>query len=227
MQKFVLIMAGGSGQRMGGQTPKQFMLLKGKPLLIHTIERFLEYDTNINIVVVLPEDAVGRWNKLCEQYRFNSKHTLAGGGDERFYSVKNGLKHTSSPSLIAVHDAVRPLVSVATIRACFDMAEKTGSAIPVISTSESVRELEASGSESRPLDRNRIRLVQTPQVFRSEILYKAYDCAYSPNFTDDATVAERLGIKIGLVEGNSENIKITLPTDLIHAEALLQTRKQI
>lgn len=227
MQKFVLIMAGGTGQRMGSHTPKQFMLLKGKPVIMHAIERFLEYDSNINIVAVLPGEAVDQWKMLCDQHKFNSRHTLVAGGDERFYSVKNGLKHTSSSSLIAVHDAVRPLVSVSVIRACFDMAEKNGSAIPVITIPESVRELESSGTESRPLDRNSIRLVQTPQVFRSDILYKAYDCGYSPYFTDDATVAERLGIKIGLVEGNSENIKITSPPDMIIAEALLQTSKQI
>jgi 2-C-methyl-D-erythritol 4-phosphate cytidylyltransferase len=219
-------MAGGAGQRMGSPTPKQFLLLKGKPVIMHTIEKFLEYDSKINIVVVLPDESVDQWHSLCREYSFNHKHSITAGGDERFYSVRNGLKLTVPDSLIAVHDAVRPLVSLSTIRACFDMAEKTGSAVPVITTTESVREVEFPGNLSRPLDRNSIKLVQTPQVFRSDILYKAYDCGYSPHFTDDATVAERLGIEISLVEGNSENIKITSPPDMIIAEALIQFTKQ-
>lgn len=225
MQKFVLIMAGGAGIRMGADVPKQFLLLKGKPVVMHTIEKFLEYDENINLVIVLPEASVNLWQNLCKKHKFFYDHTVVKGGDERFYSVKNGLKETSPDSLIAIHDAVRPLVSVSTIRRCFDTAEKTGCAIPVISTLESVREVESGNNESRPLDRNSIKLVQTPQVFKSDILHRAYDCGYSPHFTDDATVVERLGVKINLVEGNSENIKITGPLDLIIMEALLKKLK--
>lgn len=223
MQKFVMIMAGGAGIRMGGETPKQFLLLNGKPVIMHTIERFLEYDNNIIPVIVLPESSIDHWKSLCKEHGFTNNHTITSGGDERFYSVKNGLRLTAPDSLIAIHDAVRPLVSLSTIRACFKEAEKTGCAIPVITTPESVREVDVVSNDNRPLDRDSIKLVQTPQVFSYDILHKAYDCSYSPHFTDDATVVERLGIKISLVEGNSENIKITKPLDMVLAEALLKT----
>lgn len=224
MQKYVIIMAGGLGLRMGGDIPKQFLLLDGKPIIIHALERFRELDSNIEPIVVLPESQIDEWRKLCTKYNFTTTHSVTSGGAERFYSVKNGLKLTSADSLIAIHDGVRPLVSDSTISRCFETAEKEGNAIPVIATSESVREI-TSATESRPLDRNSIKLVQTPQVFRSELLYQAYDCGFSPHFTDDATVVERLGVKINLVEGNRENIKITTAEDMLIAETFIKTFK--
>lgn len=224
MQKYVIIMAGGLGLRMGGDIPKQFLLLDGKPIIMHTIERFCEYDSNIKVVVVLPDLPIAEWSRLCTKYDFTIVHSTTSGGDKRFYSVKNGLKLISADSLIAVHDGVRPLVSNLTIRRCFETAEKEGNAIPVIATSESVREI-SSATENRPLDRNSIKLVQTPQVFRSELLNRAYDCGFSPHYTDDATVVERLGVKINLVEGNRENIKITTPEDMLIAESIIKTFK--
>jgi 2-C-methyl-D-erythritol 4-phosphate cytidylyltransferase len=221
--RYLLIMAGGLGLRMGGDLPKQLMLLDGRPIIFHTIDRFLEYDPNIKIVIVLPEKFLDGWISLCDQYGFKNNHTVCSGGDERFHSVKNGLKMTRGDSLIAIHDSVRPLVSIKTITNCFDMASQKGNAIPVINTQESVREVGTAENDSRPLERSTIRLVQTPQVFSSELLFKAYNCEYSPHFTDDATVVEGLGVKINLVEGNRENIKITTPEDLLLAETLIKT----
>lgn len=219
---YVLIMAGGTGTRMGEQIPKQFLLLDNMPVILHTVYCFLEFDSNMEIIIVLPEEAIGQWEQLYKDYSCTFKHTVVIGGPERFYSVKHGLKIVPHNALVAVHDAVRPLVSHATIKACFDTAGAKGNAIPVISTPESLRETVSGSDKSRPLDRDIVKLVQTPQVFTSEILHKAYDCDFSPHFTDDATVVERLGITINLVEGNRENIKITTPCDLKVARALIK-----
>jgi len=222
MPRYVLIMAGGRGTRMKMDIPKQFLLLDGRPIILHTIDRFLEYDSEIEIVLVLPENYMDQWEDICRKYKCSFKHRVAPGGDERFYSVKNGLKATGPDGLIAIHDAVRPLVSQSTIRACFEMAESMGNAVPVVSAPESVRETDAAGRGNRPLDRDMVKMVQTPQVFSSDLVHKAYDCGFSPHFTDDATVVERLGITINLVEGNRENIKITRPQDLVLAGALIK-----
>lgn len=221
-KRFLIIMAGGAGKRMGYNIPKQFIEIKGRPIILHTIDRFLEFDKTLEIVIVLPGSEFESWQKICARHNVGFKHKIVEGGDERFYSVKNGIKATSLDSLIAIHDSVRPLVSVKTISDCFEMAEKKGTAVPVIKLAESAREEEGSG-RNRPLDRDSIRLVQTPQVFRGEILHLAYDCGFSPYFTDDATVVERLGEKINLVAGNQENIKITTPLDLKLAACLLET----
>lgn len=221
MTKFLIVTAGGAGKRMGSETPKQFMDLDGMPIILRTIERFWEYDNKLKIILVLPENHFDSWNAICSKHGFKRDIKLVVGGDERFYSVKNGLKEATEDSLIAIHDAVRPLVSLETIERCFDMAQKKGSAVPVIRPPESIREEDIHG-KSRPLNRDNIRLVQTPQIFRSDILFKAYNCGYSPYFTDDATVVECLGIKIRLVEGNTENIKITTPLDLKIAEVLVR-----
>lgn len=206
---------------MGSDIPKQFIDLAGKPIILRTIERFREYNKDLEIILVLPENHFDKWKHICLEHGFNEDLKLVAGGDERFYSVKNGLKEASEDSLIAIHDAVRPFVSLQTIGRCFDMAQKEGSAVPVIVPSESIREENIHG-QSRPLNRDSIRLVQTPQIFRSEILFRAYDCGYSPHFTDDATVVESDGTEIRLVEGNIENIKITTPQDLKIAEALIR-----
>ncbi len=212
MQKYAVIVAGGSGKRMGTETPKQFLCFAGKPVLMHTIDRFLEYDSEIGIILVLPKEHHSTWEELCESHNITYSLELISGGLERFHSVLNGLDKVRGDSLVAIHDGVRPLVSVETIKRCFDQAEIRESAIPVMPVAESVRQID--GSDSVMLDRSKIMLVQTPQVFQSRILKSAYDVPFSDEFTDDASVVEKQGKKINLVEGNIENIKITRPIDL-------------
>ena len=222
--RYAIIVAGGLGHRMKSSTPKQFLLLKGKPLLMHTISRFAEIRPQPEIILVLPEGQSDTWKKLCREYKFNIRHSVTDGGKERFHSVKNGLKLIQSDSLVAIHDGVRPLVSTGVIEECYRVASVTGSAIPVVSPSESVRELRGDGS-SRPVNRDTIRLVQTPQVFRSELIKRAYSSRYSTAFTDDATVVEELGLPVTLVAGNPENIKITTPADLAYASSLMEEQR--
>jgi len=217
-QKFALIMAGGKGLRMNAKIPKQFLEIAGKPLIMHTIETFFNLDPEISLIVVLPPDQIEYWQQLCKKHAFTINHIIATGGETRFHSVKNGLNFISTPSLVAVHDAVRPLVSTETISRCFEKAEKTGAAIPVVELVDSIREI--SDNKSKTVNRNNFRLVQTPQIFDGAILLKAYDQEYSPLFTDDASVVESLGISIHLEEGNRENIKITTQMDVAFAEML-------
>jgi len=219
MQLYVVIVAGGSGKRMGAEIPKQFLELVGKPVLMHTIERFKAFNEAIEIITVLPENQLRYWYELQKKYSFTVPQTLVKGGSTRFYSVRNGLKFVNVPGLVAIHDGVRPFVSVDTIKRCFETAEKLGNAIPVISLSDSIRMLTDKGSV--PVDRRQMRLIQTPQVFSSALIKKAYKQNYRPEFTDDATVLEINGGKINLVEGNRENIKITNPEDLLISKALL------
>lgn len=219
MQLYVVIVAGGSGKRMGAEIPKQFLELVGKPVLMHTIERFKAFNEAIEIITVLPENQLRYWYELQKKYSFTVPQTLVKGGSTRFYSVRNGLKFVNVPGLVAIHDGVRPFVSIDTIKRCFETAEKLGNAIPVISLSDSIRMLTDQGSV--PVDRRQMRLIQTPQVFSSALIKKAYQQNYRPEFTDDATVLEINGGKINLVEGNRENIKITNPEDLLISKALL------
>ncbi len=214
----VIIVAGGSGSRMGMDVPKQFLLLKGKPILMHTIEVFYEYSSDIQIVVVLPEAQLQQWDMLTEKYHFTLNHQIAIGGSERFYSVKNGLTLVDEGRFVAVHDGVRPLVSLATIKRTFELAERENTAVPVVEMVESIREITPSGSHSVP--RSHYKLVQTPQVFEYKTIMSSYDLPYNSNFTDDASVVEFAGYAIHLTEGNRENIKLTTPTDLLFAEAL-------
>jgi 2-C-methyl-D-erythritol 4-phosphate cytidylyltransferase len=218
MQLYVVIVAGGSGKRMGAEMPKQFLELVGKPVLMHTIERFKLYNEAIEIITVLPENQLRYWYELQKKYSFTVPQTLVKGGSTRFYSVRNGLKFVNVPGLVAIHDGVRPFVSIDTIKRCFETAEKLGNAIPVISPSDSLRMLTDQGSV--PVDRRQMRLIQTPQVFSSSLIKEAYKQSYRPEFTDDATVLEINGGKINLVEGNRENIKITNPEDLLISKAL-------
>jgi 2-C-methyl-D-erythritol 4-phosphate cytidylyltransferase len=219
MQLYVVIVAGGTGKRMGVDTPKQFLELAGRPVLMHTIERFRTFNETIEIITVLPENQLRHWNELQNKYSFNIPHTLVKGGQERFFSVKKGLQFVDTPGLVAIHDGVRPLVSAETIKRCFDAAEKYGNAIPVVSPGDSLRMVSEQGS--RPVNRLNIKQIQTPQVFDAELIKKAYLQEYNPDFTDDATVLEKTGNKIQLVEGNRENIKITNPEDLFIAQTLL------
>ena len=218
MQKSVIIVAGGLGTRMNAEIPKQFLEILGKPIVMHTIEKFYLFDNSIHIILVLPKQHVLLWNKLIEQYHFNIPIQLVNGGKTRFDSVKNGLELIKN-GVVAIHDAVRPLASVSTIKRAFDTAILKGNAIPSISINDSLRILDNYGN--KPLNRNLVRIIQTPQCFDVALIKKAYLQAYNISFTDDASVLEKLGEKINLVEGNPENIKITNPIDLKIAEALV------
>jgi 2-C-methyl-D-erythritol 4-phosphate cytidylyltransferase len=218
MDLYALIVAGGSGKRMGTDVPKQFLELAGKPVLMRTIERFRSFDVSIKIITVLPEDQLVYWEELQKKYSFSVPNTVVEGGPERFYSVKNGLDKVEDNSLVAIHDGVRPLVSLDTIKRCFDAAEKFGNAIPVISPTDSLRMITEQGNI--PVSRQYLRIIQTPQVFDSKLIKKAYLQDYSPDLTDDAMLLEKTGETIHLVEGNRENLKITNPGDMAVAEAL-------
>jgi len=219
MHKTIIIVAGGSGTRMNSEIPKQFLELNGFPVIMHTIKCFIHYDPNIEVRIVLPKNQVEFWKELCQKHNFAIDHSIMFGGEKRFDSVKNGLEGINRQSLVAIHDAVRPLVSRNTISRCFEAAGKYGSAIPVINVHETIRKVE--NNISYTVDRNNYKLVQTPQVFKAELLLKAYQQPYSDKFTDDASVVESSGHEITLVDGNRENIKITTPDDLIIANAFL------
>lgn len=213
---------------MKSDIPKQFLLLEGRPLLMHTVERFHSFDNSIEIILVLPAEHHLFWNRLASEYAFGISHRVAAGGEERFHSVRAGLALVSADtaggeSLVAIHDGVRPLVSHDTIWRCFADAEEFGTAVPFVEPADSVRMLE--GDDSRPLPRSEVRLIQTPQVFRSSLILRAYDQPFDPSFTDDATVAEAAGTKIHLTHGNRENIKITTPDDLAVAHTLTRMLK--
>lgn len=221
MQKFAIIVAGGSGKRMQHKTPKQFLPIDGKPILMYTLGAFASYDKKMAIMLVLPENQIDYWQETCNKLGFDLPHQVVAGGKTRFHSVKNGLMNLEAQDgLVAVHDGVRPLVSVETISRCFCTAEKKGNAIPVVPLTESARKI--TGGKNLPLFRDEIRVVQTPQVFHVSILKKAYEQGYEEHFTDDASVVERQGHKIHLVEGNPENIKITAKMDLVVAAGLIK-----
>lgn len=218
--KVVIIVAGGKGERMKAVVPKQFLEIKGRPILMYTLEVFHDFDPEIQIVLVLPADQIDVWKSLCKKHAFTLTHTIECGGSTRFHSVKNGLTAVSNPSLVAVHDGVRPLVSVETINACFDAASEYGTAVPVIDAIDSIRKITENGSVSA--NRSEYKFVQTPQVFDGELLIKAYKQDFSECFTDDASVVEAMGAKMHLVAGNRENIKITTEMDLILANQLMK-----
>ncbi len=220
MKRAVIIVAAGSGSRMGGEIPKQYLPLREKPLIIHTLERFQRFDQEMNFVVVLAHSHMELWERLAATYEIARGITLAMGGASRYDSVKNGLAHVDQEYLIGIHDAVRPLVSQDTLTACYEAALRTGSAIPVIDMDESVRKLDANGG-SVYMDRSRLKRVQTPQVFRSDRIKKAYEQPYLSAFTDDASIYETIFGAPTLVEGNRENIKITTPTDMQLAQLLI------
>lgn len=222
-QNSVILVAGGSGKRFGSDIPKQFLELSKKPVLMHTIEKFYQFDRNINIVLVLPQNQIEYWQQLCEEYNFTIKHKIREGGTERFHSVKNGLTLTKDSDYIAIHDGVRPLLDVETITRGFETAKKYGTAVPVVPVTSSVRLVE--GNENKHLDRHKIKIVQTPQIFSAEIIYKAYKIAYQQIFTDDASVVEFSGHKIHLFDGNIENLKITSKFDLELANLIIKEKK--
>lgn len=219
MEKYVIIVAGGSGKRMGGEMPKQFLLVSGKPILMHTVESFARVNEDFKFVLVLPEAHFSTWNALVEQYNFTIPLTLVSGGAERFFSVKNALDYVPEGALVAVHDGVRPFASVQTINEAFDVAAEKGAAVPVIDEVDSLRRVLNGASQA--VNRSEYKRVQTPQVFQSTILKNAYNQEFSSFFTDDASVVESIGHTITLTTGNVENIKITTPHELLLAEALI------
>jgi len=220
MKKAVIIVAAGSGSRMGGKVPKQYLELQGKPIIIHTLEIFLRYDPDIKIIVVLAPEHRTLWERVAASFQISSGLILASGGPTRYESVKNGLAHVDLEDLVGIHDAVRPLVSLDTLARCYDAADREGSGIPVIEMDETVRIYDEQGG-SRQLDRSRLRRVQTPQVFRSDRIKEAYLHSFDQDFTDDASVYETSFGPVTLVEGNRENIKITTPRDLQLAGLLM------
>ncbi len=211
MKRYVIIVAAGSGKRIGGAVPKQFLELDGTPILMRTIVAFSHIE---NIIVVLNEDYIEFWRELCVRQNFNLPHTVVKGGVERFHSVKNALVSIPDDAIVAIHDGVRPFVTHDVIEEAFRTAEAEGAAVPVIDCPDSVRILSNDGIESNPFDRSRIKLVQTPQVFKAEIIKKAYNAEFDKSFTDDASVVERAGFKVTLTKGCSENKKITFRSDL-------------
>lgn len=224
MKRYAVIVAGGKGARMGSAVPKQFMLLAGKPILMHTLMRFHAYDNAMQLIVVLPSEQRTYWDELCRQYVFEVPHVVVDGGETRFHSVRNGLSEITSSGLVAVHDGVRPFVAREVLSVCFEEAAKSQAVVPVIDVVETVRML--VGNESKTVDRNLYKLVQTPQVFQTDVLLKAYNQPYDSSFTDDASVVESCGVKVQLVKGNRENIKITTPDDLLTGAVLLESMKQ-
>lgn len=220
MKHSVIITAGGIGKRMGGPLPKQFLLLAGKPILMHAIERFYQFDNQAQIILTLPNEWRDYWEECCDNCDFSISHEVVEGGKERFHSIQNALS-IAHGELIAVHDGVRPLVSVHTIEKCFHTAKIKGNAVPVVEIKESLRKLQNQASQA--VNRSEYRLVQTPQVFTAVMLKKAYRQSYHAGITDDASLVEELGIEIHLVEGNDHNIKITSPIDLQLAELLLKS----
>lgn len=221
MTKYAIIVAGGIGTRMGSSLPKQFMLLKSKPVLYYTLKTFLDAYDDLQVILVLPAEYMAIGQEIVNGYFDKSRVHITTGGDTRFQSVKNGLSLVEKESIIFVHDAVRCLLSTNLIHRCYDQAIKTGTAIPAIASKDSIR-LVTEGT-SDPLERNNVMLVQTPQTFQSKILLPAYEVHYKDEFTDEATVVEASGVKVSLVEGEENNIKITRPVDLLIAEKILES----
>lgn len=218
---YALIVAGGSGLRMGSSTPKQFLSIGGKPILLHTLEAFFNFDPNIRIVLVLPESQKQRWKELRQEYNIQIPHAIVEGGQSRFQSVKNGLALVPMEAIVAIHDGVRPFISPDILREGYNSAAEKGSAIVSVPLKESIRRLQNGTSQAE--DRSQFRLVQTPQTFQAGLIKKAYRQKELGHFTDCASVAEADGHQIILIEGNYNNIKITTPEDILFAENLLKS----
>ena len=223
MNEYALIVAGGKGTRIKSKLPKQFLELNGLPILMHTIQAFLRYSQNTQIILVLPEDDFETWTALCTKHNFTTKLILQKGGDTRFQSVKNGLEKIEGNGLVAIHDGVRPLVSEDIIGASYRLAAAHQSAVAAVRLKESIRMTDQDNTKA--MDRSKFRLIQTPQTFEVNLIRKAYQIKDDPSLTDDASVAEKSGHIISLFEGSYDNIKITTPEDLIIAEALMNSRK--
>jgi 2-C-methyl-D-erythritol 4-phosphate cytidylyltransferase len=219
MKKIAVIVAGGTGTRMNNTVPKQFLLLNGKPVLYYTIKTFLQSYEDMEVILVLPEEHVAAGQEIIDAFFNYNRIKITIGGRTRFHSVQNGLKLVEEESIVFVHDAVRCLLSTDLIIRCYDAALECGSAIPVIDSKDSVRMI--SGDDNTALERTNIKLVQTPQTFHSKILLPAFNIDYKDKFTDEATVVEAFGLKVHLVKGEENNIKITRQMDMLLAESLL------
>lgn len=219
MKKFAVIVAGGSGSRMNNILPKQFLLLKGKPVLYYTLNSFLKAYDDLRIILVLPEAHIAAGQEIIDAFFDYDRIEISIGGRTRFHSVQNGLQLIKEEGIVFVHDAVRCLVSVALIHRCYNAAVEHGSAVPVTDSRDSLRLLTRDGNEA--LERTAVKLVQTPQTFHSRILLPAYRIDYKDKFTDEATVVEAFGLKVHLVTGDEDNFKITRPVDLALAEQLI------
>jgi len=219
MDNYVIIVAGGTGSRMGVELPKQFRLLAGKPLLMHSIRAFYSYDSTIRIIVSLHADFIEAWRHLCKKHTFTIPHQIIAGGETRFHSVRNALSTISGDGLVAVHDAARPLVSVDLISESFCEAIIHGTAVPGIPVNETVRSI--LDGKASIVDRTYLWIVQTPQTFGIALLKKAYEQEFQPGFTDDASLLEAMGMQIHMIPGNPRNIKITLPGDIQIAELFI------
>lgn len=220
MKKIAVIVAGGSGTRMNTQTPKQFLILNGKPVLYYAIDTFLKAYKDLQVILVLPDEYIAAGQEIIDAYFDYRRIKITSGGRTRFHSVQNGLQLIKEESIVFVHDGVRCLLTTELIKRCHDAALENGSAIPVIDCKDSVRMIK--GEENEAVERSTIKLVQTPQTFHSKILLPAFKIDFKDKFTDEATVAEAFGLKVHLVEGEENNIKITKPTDLLIAAKLLE-----
>ena len=220
MKKYAIIVAGGSGSRMKANLPKQFLLLNGKPVLFYTIDTFLKSYTDLHIILVLPEEHIAAGQEIIDAFFNYDRIKITAGGRTRFHSVQNGLQLIAEESIVFVHDGVRCLLTTELIHRCYEAAIEFGSAIPVIDSKDSVRMVHEDYNEA--LERSKIKLVQTPQTFHSKIILPAYKIDYKDKYTDEATVAEAFGLKVHLVEGEENNIKITRPIDLTVAEGMIK-----
>jgi 2-C-methyl-D-erythritol 4-phosphate cytidylyltransferase len=222
--KYAVIVAGGSGTRMGAEIPKQFLLLKDKPILWHTVQQFLKAYQDLQVILVLPSEFIVMGNDLLNQLMDRERVQIISGGATRFDSVKKGLTLIDKPGIVFVHDGVRCLVSVDLIHRCFEQAVEKGSAIPAVAATDSIRIIEADFN--KVADRDKVRIIQTPQTFKTELLLPAFELEYDPAFTDEASVIEAAGGKVILIEGEYNNIKITRPVDLLLAATILEEKNK-
>jgi 2-C-methyl-D-erythritol 4-phosphate cytidylyltransferase len=223
MQKYAIIVAGGSGTRMGSSMPKQFLDLRGRPVIIHTVEAFRQAFPDMGFILVLPESYLGEGEMLMEENFPGLPIRFTTGGTTRFHSMQNGLRMVTEPSVIFVHDAVRCLVTPALIRSCYEQALEKGSAVPIVPVRDSLRRM--VDGQSEVVDREGVIQVQTPQTFRSDVLVPASRQVFRPEFTDEATVVEAAGFEVHLIAGEETNIKLTLPADLVMAEMIWDRRQ--
>jgi 2-C-methyl-D-erythritol 4-phosphate cytidylyltransferase len=223
MKKYAVIVAGGTGMRMGAEMPKQFLPLRGQPVLWHTLTAFLQAYSDLEIILVLPEAHIQTGQDILRSTQDPERIWMAVGGATRFESVKNGLAHIHQHSIVFVHDGVRCLLTPDLVRRCYDMAMEYGNAIPAVPAIDTIRIENFNGNSQ--IDRTKVRIIQTPQTFYSDIIKAAFEQEYESAFTDEASVVERLGVKINLVEGEVTNIKITQPMDILIAERILEERE--